>query len=228
MGTVYNMLCHILSPKVKLLVIQSCLSLFNPMDCSPPVSSILGISQAKILEWVAISFSRSSRPTDQTQISCIAGRFFTIWATREPILPHRKKKVKVKSFPTLCDHMDCSLPGSFIHGIFQARLLEWIAISFSRGSSQPRDWTRVSQIAGRHFTIWATREALYDHIWYNNSLKYFYPHFSDENTLARKWQLGFKASFLAVSPGHFPLCHSNQRESRGSDRISGISVHGPG
>ena len=61
--------------------------------------------------------------------------------------------------PTLCDPKDCSLPGSSIHGIFQARVLEWIAISFSRGSSRPRDGTRVSRIAGRRFTIWATREA---------------------------------------------------------------------
>ena len=55
--------------------------------------------------------------------------------------------------------MDCSLPGSSIHGIFQARVLEWVAIFFSRGSSQPRDQTQVSHIAGKHFTIWATREA---------------------------------------------------------------------
>ena len=54
--------------------------------------------------------------------------------------------------------MDCSLPGSTIHGIFQARILEWVAISFSRRSSWPRDWTRVSHIVGRRFTIWATRE----------------------------------------------------------------------
>ena len=61
--------------------------------------------------------------------------------------------------PTLCDPMDCSLPGSSVHGIFQARILEWVAISFSRGSSQPRDQTQVSHNAGRLFTIWATREA---------------------------------------------------------------------
>ena len=64
-----------------------------------------------------------------------------------------------QSCPTLCDPMDCSLPGSSVHGIFQARVLEWVAISFSRGSSQPRDWTRVSCITGRCFTIGATREA---------------------------------------------------------------------
>ena len=55
--------------------------------------------------------------------------------------------------------MDCSLPGSSVCGIFQARILEWVAISFSRASSRPRDRTWVSCIVGRHFTIWATREA---------------------------------------------------------------------
>ena len=59
---------------------------------------------------------------------------------------------------TLCNPMDYSLPGSSVHGIFQTRVLEWVAIAFSRGSSQPRDWTRVSHIVGRHFTVWATRE----------------------------------------------------------------------
>ena len=60
---------------------------------------------------------------------------------------------------TLCDPMDCSPPGSFVHGILQARVLELIAITFSRGSSWPRDRTQVSCIAGRRFTIWATRES---------------------------------------------------------------------
>ena len=60
--------------------------------------------------------------------------------------------------PTLCDPMDCSLPGSAVHGIFQARVLEWVAISFSRGSFWLRDRTQVSRIAGRRFTHWATRE----------------------------------------------------------------------
>ena len=68
-----------------------------------------------------------------------------------------------QSCPTLCDPMDCSLPGSSIHGIFQARVLDWIAISFSRRSSWLRDWTRVSHSVGRHFTIWATREAAASH-----------------------------------------------------------------
>ena len=68
-----------------------------------------------------------------------------------------------QSCPTLWDPMDCSPPGFSVHGIFQARVLEWVAISFSTGSSQPRDRTWVSCIAGRHFTLWATREARYIH-----------------------------------------------------------------
>ena len=61
---------------------------------------------------------------------------------------------------TLCGLVDCSLPGSSKHEILQARILEWVAISFSRGSSQPRDQTKVSCIAGRCFTLWAIRELL--------------------------------------------------------------------
>ena len=58
-----------------------------------------------------------------------------------------------QSCPTFCDPMVCSLPGSSVHGIFQAIVLEWIAISFSRGSSQPRDQTQVSRIVDRRFTV---------------------------------------------------------------------------
>ena len=74
--------------KVDVLVAQSCLTLCDPMDYSLPGSSVHGILQAKILEWVAISFSRwSSWPRDPHHISCITGRFFTVWDTREdPIL----------------------------------------------------------------------------------------------------------------------------------------------
>ena len=61
--------------------------------------------------------------------------------------------------PDSCDPIDCNLPGSSVHGILQARMLEWVAISFSRGSSQPRNRTQVSYTAGRFFTDWATREA---------------------------------------------------------------------
>ena len=63
-----------------------------------------------------------------------------------------------QSCPTLCDPMDCSLPGSSVLGIFQARTLEWLAIAFSRGCPQPRNWSRVSHSADTVFTIWASRQ----------------------------------------------------------------------
>ena len=74
----------VMTKVVLCLVAQSCLTLCDPVDCSPPGSSVHGILQARILEWVAMPFSRrSSQPRDRTQLSCIAGGFFTDWATRE-------------------------------------------------------------------------------------------------------------------------------------------------
>jgi len=65
--------------EVKVLVVQLSPTLCNPMDYSPPGSSVHGILQTRILEWVAVPFSRGfSRPRDRTQVSCIAGRFFTV------------------------------------------------------------------------------------------------------------------------------------------------------
>ena len=102
--------------------------------CSLPGFSVHGILQARILEWVAVPFSRgSSRPRDWTLVSHIDGRFFTSWATREAPKP----------------------PGFSVHGIFQARILEWVAIPFSRGSSWLRNRTLVSCTAGGSFIIWA-------------------------------------------------------------------------
>ena len=66
----------------------------------------------------------------------------------------------LQSFPTLCDPRDRSLPGSSIQGIFQARILEWVAISSSRGSIQPRDQTCISCIGRRILYHWATWEAV--------------------------------------------------------------------
>ena len=143
---------------------SACPTLWDPMDCSLSGSSVHGIFQARIPEWVAISFSRgSSWPRGWTRVSRITGRSFTIWAARvlssvvsDSVRPHRRQptrlpcsldspgkntgvgchfllqcmKVKsesevIQSCPTLSDPMDCSLPGSFLHGIFQARVLEW-------------------------------------------------------------------------------------------------------
>ena len=84
-------------------LLQLCLTLCNPIDSSLPGSSVPGILQARILEWVAISFSNACMHAKSLQ-SCL----------------------------TLCDPMDSSPPGSSVHGILQAKVLEWIAISFSR------------------------------------------------------------------------------------------------
>ena len=66
---------------------------------------------------------------------------------------HECEHKVAQSCPTLCDPTDYSLPGSSVHGIFQEIVREWIAISFSKGSSQPRDQTQVSHIAARRFTV---------------------------------------------------------------------------
>ena len=63
-----------------------------------------------------------------------------------------------QSCPTLCDLINCCPPGSSVHGILQARIMEWVAMPSSRGSSQPRDRTHILHIAGRFSTVWATRE----------------------------------------------------------------------
>ena len=117
---------------VCVLVAQSCLTLCNPMDYSPPGYSVLGILQAGILEWVAIPFSRrSSWPGDGIQVSYTAGRFFTFWASRE---------APYTTVDRICFHK-----GN----------ITMVATSFSRGSSQLRDQSCiscVSCIAGRFFT----------------------------------------------------------------------------
>ena len=79
----------------------------------------------------------------------------------------------VKVLQSLSNPVNCSPPGSSVHGILQARILEWVAVPFSRGSSQPRDWTQVSFIASGFLTIWATKEALMNLCWHhiNNYLK---------------------------------------------------------
>ena len=125
------------------------------MDCSLPGSSVHGILQARILGWVAMPLSGGIFPTQGSNprlLCLLAGGFFTTSITWEA----HKRQVKWKSLSHvwLCDPTDYT-----VHGILQARILEWIAFSFSRGSSQLRDQTQVSHTAGRFFTSWATREA---------------------------------------------------------------------
>ena len=102
-----------------------------------------------------LSYRGSSQPRDQTHVSCVScigRRLLDHQHHLESLLSAPEVKVKVaQSCPTLCDPMDYT-----VHGILQARILEWVAFPFSRGSSQPRDRTQVSHITGRFFT---TREA---------------------------------------------------------------------
>ena len=137
--------------------LQLCPILFNPMDYSLLGSSLYGIFQARILERVAISFFRGpSRPRDPTSssyISCIGKQVLYHWC-------HLNGVLVTQSCLTLCKPTDCSPPGSSVHGVPQARILELVAIPFSRGSSWPKDRTQVSCIAARFFTIWATGRSL--------------------------------------------------------------------
>ena len=107
------------SKKVKVSITQSYPTLYTPMDCCLPGFSVHGIHQVRILEWVAIPFSRgSSQLRDQTQVSC--SQFAAAAAAKS-----------LQSCLTLCDPIDGSPPGSPVPGILQGRTLEWVAISFS-------------------------------------------------------------------------------------------------
>ena len=100
---------HVLGEYAAAKLLQSCPTLCNPIDSSPPGSPVPGILQARTTEWVAISFSSAWK-----------------WKVKVKSLSHVRLPVTPMSDP-----MDCSLPGFPIHGIFQARVLEWGAIAFS-------------------------------------------------------------------------------------------------
>ena len=136
---------------------QSCLTLWAPKNSSPPGSLVHGIIQARILEWVAICSSRgSSVPRDPTWISCgfCIGR---------QILYHWEGSHIDTKRSEICSVVSNSLR------ILQARILEWVAFPFSRGSSQPRDRTQFSRIAGGFFTSWArSLVQVYSHCSHDN------------------------------------------------------------
>ena len=122
------------------LVAQSCPTLWDPMDCSPPGSSVHGISQARILERVAISFSR-----DWTQVSCISGRFFTIWATgKAPIFTQPLKKYIFIYFW----HVGSLLLQGLFSSCFEQGLL------FSCGAGFPLRWLLLLRSMGSR--VWAS------------------------------------------------------------------------
>ena len=111
--------------------------------------------------WISLQsegLSQESSPISQFKsINSLALRF--LYSPTLTSIHEVNQSEIAQSCPTLCDPMECSQPGSSLHGIFQARILEWVSISFSRGYSWPRDRTQVSRIPGRRFNLWATREA---------------------------------------------------------------------
>ena len=122
--------------------LQSCPTLCVPMDCSLPVSSVHGILQARILEWVAIRFSRgSSWPRDWTRV-CVS------WIGRQvPLAPPAAAAAKsLQSCPTLCDPIDGSPPGSRVHGTLQARVLVWGAITWEAPVYVPAFHTNTEMV----------------------------------------------------------------------------------
>ena len=140
-----------------MLISQLCPTLCSPMDCSLPGSSVHGIFQAGILEWVVIPFSRDlPDPGIEPWFlmsPALAGEFFTTsatWKAHTCVYMHAKS---LQSCLTLCSPMDCSLPGSSIHGISQARMLEWVAISFPGDLPNPGIKPASPALAGRFFTI---------------------------------------------------------------------------
>ena len=116
------------------LVAKLCPTIFDPMDWTLTGSSVHGISQARILEWVVLSFFRgSSQFRDRTQVSCIGRQILYHLATREALFMYMLLLLlsRFSHCLTLCDPIDGSSPGSPVPGILQARTLEWVAISFS-------------------------------------------------------------------------------------------------
>ena len=129
--------------------------LCNPMDCNmlgfPVLHHLQELAQTHI-HWTHVYMNIRCIQQSRPQIWAI----HLIWASI-PFLEPQQAVFMAGLW------WDCSISGSSVHRILQARILEWVAISFSRGSSGPRDWTWASRTAGRLFTIWATREALAFH-----------------------------------------------------------------
>ena len=117
------------------LVTQSCPTLCDNMDYSQ-APLCMGILQGRILEWVAMLSSRGSSQPKSPKLQ----------ADSLPAKPGKPILKVAQSCPTLCDPMDCSLPGLSLHGSLHARILEWVAMPSSRRSSQPRYQTQVSCI----------------------------------------------------------------------------------
>ena len=127
-----------------------------PSCCGQPskcyLLSSVRVNWAKIISRAALNRAEAIKRLNTAYLGpCLQ--------VHEPISAESVKVLVTQSYLTFFKPMDGSLPGSSVLGILQARVLEWVTIPFSRGSSQPRDRTQVFHTRGRFFTIWATREA---------------------------------------------------------------------
>ena len=139
-----------------------------------------------------------------------------VWTYRtKPVCP------AAQLCPTVCDPMGCSPWASSVHWILQARILKWVAVSFCRGSSWPKDWTQDSWIAGRFFTIWATGKSQ-SHSVVSHSL---WPHelYSPWNSPGQNTRVGNLSLFQGSNPG---LPHCRQillpAEPQGKPKNTGV------
>ena len=142
-------------------LLQLCPTLCDPIDRSPPGSSVPGILQARTLEWVAISFSNACMhakllqlcatlcdPMDSSSPGSAVHRILQArtleWVAVSFSSVHAKS---LQSSLTLCDLLDCSLPISSVHWIFQGKILEWVAMPSYSGTLWPRDQTYFSYVS---------------------------------------------------------------------------------
>ena len=138
-------------------VAQSCPTLCDPMDWTVAYQASPSMGFSRQEYWSGLPFPSPGDLPDSgiefvSPVSpALAGEFFTMSTTWE--VQNGNEGEVTQSCPTLGDPVDCSQPGSSVQGILQARILEWVAISFSRGSSRPRDRTQVSHIGGRCFNL---------------------------------------------------------------------------
>ena len=136
---------------------QLCPTLCSPMDHQAHLS--LAFSRQECWSWLPFSSPEDLLdPGIKPKSPALAGRFFIPEPTMKPSVNPVGDVIVIQLCPTLWDPMDRNLPGSSVHRILQAKILRWVAVSFSRGSSRPRDQSQVSYIAGGLFTNWATRE----------------------------------------------------------------------
>ena len=133
---------------------------FTWLPFAPPANFCSNITSMRT-QW-SPHFTCTTSPSLQLAYSILLAQFYCLPHTIIMCVCVCVCELVAQLCPTLCDPMDCSLPGSSVRGILPARILEWIAISFSRGSSWPRNETPVSCTAGRFFTFWATRETHYN------------------------------------------------------------------